>query len=76
MIDAQKDVLVDPDLPDPEVTPKAKRRIFNTAGHHDDTGLGDMMASTILLEFQHRPRLVERTHHVFTRPDISHTNDS
>jgi transposase len=31
MIDAQKDVLVEPDLPDPEVTPKAKRRIFNAA---------------------------------------------
>jgi transposase-like protein len=31
MIDAQKDVLVEQDLPDSEVTPKAKRRIFNAA---------------------------------------------
>ena len=28
MIEARKDVLVERDLPDPEVTPKAKRRIF------------------------------------------------
>jgi hypothetical protein len=26
------------------------RSVDGTAGHHDDTGLGDMMASTILLE--------------------------
>jgi hypothetical protein len=31
MSDAQKVVLVERDLPDPEVTPKAKRRIFNAA---------------------------------------------
>jgi hypothetical protein len=31
MIEAQKDVLVERDLPDPEVTPKAKRRIFKAA---------------------------------------------
>ena len=31
MIEAQKDVLVEQDLPDPQVTPKAKRRIFKAA---------------------------------------------
>jgi hypothetical protein len=31
MIDAQKVVLPEQDLLDPEVTPKAKRRIFNVA---------------------------------------------
>src|ERR1700742_1552347 len=31
MIEAQKDVLVEQDLPDPEVTPKAKRRTFKAA---------------------------------------------
>jgi transposase len=31
MIEAHKDVLVEGDLPDPEVTPKAKRRIFKAA---------------------------------------------
>jgi transposase len=31
MIEARKDVLVERDLPDPEVTPKAKRRIFKAA---------------------------------------------
>jgi hypothetical protein len=31
MIEARKDVLVERDLPDPEVTPKARRRIFKAA---------------------------------------------
>jgi len=31
MIEAQKDVLVERDVPDSEVTPKAKRRIFKAA---------------------------------------------